>query len=330
MKKISVIIPVYNGADTIEKCLLSIFNQNVNEDIEVIAVNDCSKDNTLDVLNSIKSRYPNDLIVVDLPENHKVGGARKAGIEYATGTYLQYLDADDWLVDGALPKLLKELNVNPDLDMLFYESLTIEEGSNKLLRGIAFGNNNLDVLNGEDYITTQQIPWTAWCALYNHEFLKKNKIEYADHVRFEDVDDVLKSILLANSIKYAPIPVLYHVVSGNSTTNIGNDKEKIDERLQCADRIYNVIEELKNTHARGVDVVKGHYKYMYHAIMLRNVWRLDYNSIIELLKAHPYYEAECNDKLINLTQNHPHVYAGLSAIFGPIMKLLLKIHKKLK
>lgn len=325
MIKISIIIPVYNGAKTITRTLDSIVNQNVGDDIEVIVVNDCSTDNTQQVLEEYQANvYPN-LVIVNLPENHKIGGARNAGIAVSNGEYIQCLDGDDLLIEGALKKLLQVLTANPNIDLVLFDYLTVEEGTFKLLDDIKFAKNHSRVIGGEEYITTQGVPWTAWLALYKKSFLYGNNIHYADHVLFEDSDYVLKSIMLAKSIKYEPIAVLKYMISGNSTSNIGNNKTKIEERLMSEDRIFNVITLYKDTHPHGVEVIRGHYKFKYHAILLRNVWRLDYKSILELLKTHPYREANCDDRLINFVMEHPHAYAGMSVILGPILKLLLRI-----
>lgn len=106
MKKVTTITPCYNGEKFIEKCWTSLKNQTIGiENMECIFVDDCSTDGTWDKLREIESEYPENVIVVQLPENRRQGGARNEALQYASGEYLQFLDLDDWLEPNALEDL---------------------------------------------------------------------------------------------------------------------------------------------------------------------------------------------------------------------------------
>ena len=112
MKKISIIIPCYNCAKTLERCLDSVFGQTY-KNIEVIAVNDGSKDNTLEILKSYTEKYSN-LRIID-KVNNGVSSARNDAIRIATGEYVVFIDSDDnYLANDVLEKnvgLLEKNNV---------------------------------------------------------------------------------------------------------------------------------------------------------------------------------------------------------------------------
>ena len=74
MKKVSVVIPAYNAHDTLARCLGSLVNQTL-QDIEVVVVNDASKDETIDICNRCKAAFPDKVVVVDSKENLGCGGA---------------------------------------------------------------------------------------------------------------------------------------------------------------------------------------------------------------------------------------------------------------
>ena len=105
--KISVIVPVYNAENTIEKSLSNLLHQTMLEkrengikilpEIEILLINDCSTDNSLAILNKIQNDYPNLVKVLDLPENHGPGGARNYGLDAASGEYIGFMDCDDTL-----------------------------------------------------------------------------------------------------------------------------------------------------------------------------------------------------------------------------------------
>ncbi len=97
MIKISVIIPCYNVENYVGKCLDSVICNGMDE-IEVIAVNDGSRDGTIQVLKEYQKKYPN-LIIID-QKNQGLSMARNAGLKRATGEYIAFLDSDDWVENG--------------------------------------------------------------------------------------------------------------------------------------------------------------------------------------------------------------------------------------
>ena len=103
---VSVIIPVYNAAGTLSKCLDSVCGQKLTQDFEVICVNDGSTDSSADILIEYEKRYP-ELVVIE-EENRGGAGARNCGLQKAEGKYLFFLDADDFLPQGVLQKLLDD------------------------------------------------------------------------------------------------------------------------------------------------------------------------------------------------------------------------------
>ena len=92
MKKVSVIIPIYNVEDYIEECLVSVLNQTLKE-IEIICVDDGTKDSSMEIV----ERYAkeDDRIVIIHRENGGLSAARNTGLEAATGEYVYFLDSDD-------------------------------------------------------------------------------------------------------------------------------------------------------------------------------------------------------------------------------------------
>lgn len=95
MPKISIIIPVYNGEKYIGRCLDSVLNQTF-DDVEVLAINDGSKDGSLDVLKDYEGKYPEKIKVLT-QENQGVAKTRNRGIELTKTKYLMFIDQDDWI-----------------------------------------------------------------------------------------------------------------------------------------------------------------------------------------------------------------------------------------
>lgn len=111
---VSVIIPAYNRENTIERAVMSVLNQTY-KDLELIVVDDCSKDNTVEVLKSIKD---DRLKIIELEKNSGACVARNVGIENAQGDYIAFQDSDDeWLLD----KLEKQMAIfeKEKVDLVF-------------------------------------------------------------------------------------------------------------------------------------------------------------------------------------------------------------------
>ena len=95
MPKVSVIVPIYNVEDYIEQCLETLVNQTL-EEIEIILVNDGSKDNSEKIAKQYKEKYPNKITYLE-KENGGLSDARNFGIPYAKGEYIAFLDSDDYV-----------------------------------------------------------------------------------------------------------------------------------------------------------------------------------------------------------------------------------------
>lgn len=102
MAKVSVIIPVYNARRYIAKCIKSIVNE--MDDIEIIAVDDGSTDNSLDILYQLAQEYKGKIKIYS-KRNGGAGSARNLGLDVSSGKYIKFVDADDTLVHGALQKM---------------------------------------------------------------------------------------------------------------------------------------------------------------------------------------------------------------------------------
>ena len=110
---LSVIIPCYNLENYIERCLNSIISQIHDRGIEIIAIDDGSRDNTLDILNKYQSIYPS--LRVMSQKNAGPATARNRGVELARGNYIWFIDGDDYIMQGAIELIWPHLNRGYDL-----------------------------------------------------------------------------------------------------------------------------------------------------------------------------------------------------------------------
>lgn len=107
---VSVIVPAYNAEKTIEKCLESLLNQTLKE-IEIIVINDCSKDNTLKIL----KKYKNKIKLIDNKENLGPAASRNKGLDIAKGKYIGFVDSDDWVATNMYELMSSRMTDKVDL-----------------------------------------------------------------------------------------------------------------------------------------------------------------------------------------------------------------------
>ncbi len=118
MIQVSIITPIYKSRDYIERCAVSLFEQDF-DDIEYVFVNDCTPDNSVEILKETLERYPNrkpQVTIINHNENRGLGGSRKTGLENSTGIYIIHIDGDDWIEPNMVSSLYaKAKETNADI-----------------------------------------------------------------------------------------------------------------------------------------------------------------------------------------------------------------------
>lgn len=128
---VSVIMPVYNGASFVEEAIESILAQTYRH-FELIIINDNSTDNTPNILQAFKQKYPETIKVVNLRSRHGAFGAANAGIKYAKGAYLAIMDSDDKSHPKRLEKQVAYLKKHPEVIVLGSHTDLIDKNGNTI------------------------------------------------------------------------------------------------------------------------------------------------------------------------------------------------------
>jgi glycosyltransferase involved in cell wall biosynthesis len=185
---ISVIVPVYNGEKTIERCLKSITEQ-TEKDIEIIVVDDGSTDNSAEIARA----FPDGRIVVLTQKNSRQGEARNHGLRKARGEYAAFVDADDTIEPQMLGAMLAEMKRH-DADIVQCNLTDIMPDGSKHVQLERFDGV---VVPDEKYIERYMAKnarhsFEVCNKLFKIDFIRKNKL------RFEDSDRVFSEDLLFN------------------------------------------------------------------------------------------------------------------------------------
>lgn len=204
MIKTSIIVPVYNTAEYIGECFESIFQQTQKE-IEVIAINDGSTDESLCILEDIKKAHP-DMILVS-QENQGLGAARNRGMELASGEFVYFIDSDDCLVADAMETCYFHAKKN-DADVLVFDADVFGEGE---LQKYTYDKSKIVKeqnipMEGAKYIKKYGLKKldVSACLLYmSNQFIKENQFRFLPKIYYEDNEFFFKVIPKARLI-YIP------------------------------------------------------------------------------------------------------------------------------
>ncbi len=222
---ISIIVPVYNVEKYLPKCMDSIINQTL-KDIEIICINDGTKDNSLEILNQY-AKKDKRIKVISQP-NSGLGSTRNNGIPLAKGKYISFIDSDDWIDYDFYEKLYEASN---DDDIVMTTNI-IDYYENKPIKYKK--NENIIKNNSSMKIKKQLILKTGvcWNKIYRRDFLIKNDIKfYPKNNLIEDNYFTTKAYILASSIKEINNTNYYYRRRDNSMSQ----KQLTQEDFICLD-----------------------------------------------------------------------------------------------
>jgi teichuronic acid biosynthesis glycosyltransferase TuaG len=177
--KVSVIIPAYNAEKYLKESVDSILNQNF-KDLEVVVVNDASKDNTLKIANELRKKDKR-VKVISYEKNKGRGGAVNVGFENAKGEYITFLDSDDLMYPERLEKQVKFMQAHSGIDMTYGNMVIFQEGKDiKTYDAIEFTKDPKKIMQGFSKLSMEklkQLPYAS-AILNKNSFTPAFKNEY--------------------------------------------------------------------------------------------------------------------------------------------------------
>ncbi|MBQ6366987.1 MAG: glycosyltransferase [Erysipelotrichaceae bacterium] len=226
MPKVSVIVPVYNAQNALRRCLDSILNQEF-KDLELIAVDDGSKDGSPEILDEYAAKDPR--VIVVHKENSGVSDTRNKALELAQGEYIQFLDADDWITADSTKSLVRAMEEN-NVDLVVADFYRVV-GENLSRKGSIYDSK---VLSREEYAQwMMESPadyyyGVIWNKLYCRSIIREYGLKMDESLSFcEDFVFNLEYILHCKKIFPLQIPVYYYVKTDGSLVAQNLDLVKI-------------------------------------------------------------------------------------------------------
>ena len=256
MKLLSIAIPCYNSSAYMRKCIDSLLPG--GEDVEIIIVNDGSKDNTPDIAEEYRERFPSIVKVVN-KENGGHGSAVNAGIEHASGLYYKVIDSDDWVNQSAYIQILNTLKElvrdGKTIDMLISNFVYEKEGEKRkkvmkyhhaLPQDRVFTWNDVKHFRVGQYILMHSV-------IYRTKLLKECGLKLPEHTFYVDNIFVFNPLPYVKTMYYLDVNFYrYYIGRADQSVNEQVMISRIDQQIKVNKLMVDYyVEEMDRIHANG-------------------------------------------------------------------------------
>lgn len=254
-KNLTISIAAYNVEQYLDNALNSLIIKHM-EKLEVLIVNDGSKDNTKEVAKKYCKKYPDTFKLID-KKNGGYGSTINAGIKAATGKYFKQLDGDDWYDTSNLNRLVEEIE-SIDSDVIYTPFITYFEADGKEEINnnpiTKYANNNTEI---EKIINDSSILFMHNLA-YKTKLLKDNKITIDEHCFYTDTEYVALPIMCAKTIYVLDYPVyMYRVGREGQSVSVSGRKKHWQEHQKVS---YTLMDFYKNQETKMNDNKRNYYE----------------------------------------------------------------------
>ena len=321
--KLSIIVPVYGVEKYIDKCLNSLVKQSLKE-IEVIVVNDGTKDNSQKIIDKYVKKYP-DKIKSYIKENGGQGSARNYGLKKATGEYIGYVDSDDFVEKDMYKKLYNKAKEN-NYDIVVCGNYNVSED---------YQNKNIDTFINNYNTDLENIffgKMAVWNKIYKRDILIKNKLEFKEKVWYEDLAFTLKAIMNSNTFAFIDEPLYDYLIREGSTMNNSN----VQRNLEILDAFNDILSYIKHNkkeeYFSKIEFLAIDHIYISAIVRVLKadaddkVKRETINKLIDYMNtSFPNYK---NNKYINtLSKNRKIIYKLINIKMYGLINLIFKVKK---
>ena len=297
-KILSVSIASYNVEKFLDQTLESCFVPEIMDKLEIIIVNDGSKDNTAGIAEKYVSMAPGTFLLIN-KENGGYGSTVNAGIKAATGKYFRLLDGDDWFDKDGLREFIGILE-EADEDMIIarfrrvFETDGHTEESDQGAK-IPFVTGTFDELPDDAWFTMHSVT-------YRTQILKDNNVTLTEHCFYTDQEYDLLPLRWVNTIRVAPVTVYcYRIGRGEQSISLSGLEKHYNEQTIVLKRLYNVYSDVFKRETK-----KDNYIYKYFGKRTR--FQIRTYLIISKSKQH---KQELIDFVEYLKSEQPEIYKRL-------------------
>lgn len=295
MSKVSILVPVYGVEKFIERCAISLFEQTF-ADIEFIFVNDCTPDNSIEILGKTIEKYPHrksQVQIINHEVNKGLAGARNTGVERASGDYILHVDSDDYLELDTIELLYKKA-IEETADIVTCDFLLEWENTSKVAKQ-KIGDSKVHCIQ-------LMLSTDAMVGLVNklikRSLYVENNIKSFEGINLgEDFVTTPRLVYFSNKIVKVDIP-LYHYIKINENSYTKNiSKTSIDNIIFVFRELTSFFENKQDYSLYSNYILRGKLKKKIELIM--NVSNENTNYVLEIF---PEVESLSNIQFLSKTE----------------------------
>lgn len=255
MVKVSVIIPIYNVEQYIKRCLESIVNQTLN-DIEIICVNDGTKDNSMMIVNEFAQN--DKRIVIINQENKGLGAARNAGLLCAKGKYIGFVDSDDWVDIDFYEKLFNSAEEN-DADIVAADFIRKNERRSRKRLNLKTNKVFEDTIEKLKVCRTGK-EGCVWNKIYKTALLKEYNLNFPEGKYYEDGLFTLRAVYYSKKLVTVTDTFYYYYINPVSIVKSGLNGKKLEDLKEMQKNILDFVKE------KNIKVEDWYYKQLLNRV----------------------------------------------------------------
>ena len=287
---LTIAVAVYNTGKYLRECMDSVVNQTY-PNLEIICVNDCSTDNSLEILEEYAAKDTRIKIITN-ERNLGLGIVRNIGMDAAHGEYILFIDSDDWLDLTACEKLISKAKEN-DSDVVFYFAYQVDGDKKEGWKKFSDVSYPLNLKDRKALL--REIHAQTWSRLLKLEFLRKREIRFPNFCWGEDQKLHWMVCLLAEKVAFESEYLYYY-------------RKRKGQLTRCTDRrrmlIVDVFDDLEE-YLRGKKIYSS-YKKEFLKKKYQHYWNAFLNLDLQFRKEFlRKIKISFSDKLFLLTQYEP-------------------------
>lgn len=259
---LSVIIPVYNCAPVVERCLDSIDYP----EAEIIVVDDGSTDNTAHVVEEYQKRH--NKVQLIRKKNGGPSSARNEGMRYAQGKYICFVDADDFLSKGGLERMLR-IALDNDADIVKYKVNFVKNGSRIFIQDVSLKPINIKHFEGEGtaLMSNEVSDYHVIDALFRNQLLKENNICFRTDLHLHEDDVFMCEVYCyATNVIGTSLCLYNYVVASDFSSTHTNNRKRVEELINSSIMAVRYRQDTIRQSFPDIQFQYERFKYMRYVV----------------------------------------------------------------
>ena len=265
--KISVIVPVYNVENYLEKCLNSLVNQTLQE-IEILVINDGSTDDSQKIIEVFQSKFPQK-IKTFAKENGGLSDARNFGIERASGNFLAFVDSDDYISENMLQEMY-DLAIKNEAELVICNLQKVDELGNVTQKLTQIPNFSEKIDLEKNFSVFSDLSYFACNKIFKRELFEGKRFQKGMH--FEDIELIPQILLQCKTLAKTDAFHYQYLERSNSIskshTERGLDILKAVENVEKS--FKNSVYSFKKNELKGFQILEGIYTFLAYLAFVKD------------------------------------------------------------